>query len=597
MTTAKLRNSTAKLHTDRHLIAGRYCTHARIGHGRLGEIFAATDESYEDLGVEQHVAIQIFPQSVVQNNSLFNKINVGYTVLRASAHPNTVNILHSGRDAKFAFLVTELLDGASLRLVLDDAEKLPLHEAKPVICGVGEALRFLHAKNMVHGNLTTGNVFITDDLEVRLLDVVPLNAAEAIFRGTAMSEPFSHCTVEDDVFGLACLAYEMLSGRHPFNYSSPGEAKLARLEADGIDALTENEWNALRGALSFDRAERTSSVADFMHGFGIAGTERLRPAEDQSEGREAVAYPAAEEAPPMSRIAVPVKGTAAAAPIAAVSSVSRNHKWQPVARPNHKKTRPLRAVFLGTLLAGLSAWSYYGQPAEQLANAIAYVDETLDLGLTVSGDGFVDAWTTDPGIPKVDSPVTEPAASIETSLTETEESISESEPASTVQENVSAAEETIDQPPPAESLTVENATDAFDEIANGQADEISAGTDAVSTQAKTNMFVVAPFVSVSERDGAVRIALQLNTNSTAQLTWWTSADTAIADQDFIAVQQRIMTGAMLEDGNILHVPLINDGVPEPTESFYVHLGLRNADHGRIEPVTTVRVNIIDDDPR
>lgn len=96
MTTAKLENNAHRSEEDRHLIAGRYRTLDRIGHGRLGEIFAATDGCYEEIGVEQHLAIQIIPESVVRNNKLFNKLNLGYSKLRASTHPNIVDFMHFG---------------------------------------------------------------------------------------------------------------------------------------------------------------------------------------------------------------------------------------------------------------------------------------------------------------------------------------------------------------------------------------------------------------------------------------------------------------------------------------------------------------------
>jgi len=166
MTTADLENSAPTFHTDRDLIAGHYRTHTRIGHGRLGEIFTAIDERVEEPGVEPHLAIQTIPESVVRNNKLFNKINLGYTILQSAAHPNIVNFLHYGRNGKSGFLVMELLEGLSLRLVLEDAGTLPLDETKPVVFGVGEALRLLHANDMVHGNLTTANVFITEELEL-----------------------------------------------------------------------------------------------------------------------------------------------------------------------------------------------------------------------------------------------------------------------------------------------------------------------------------------------------------------------------------------------------------------------------------------------
>jgi hypothetical protein len=457
----------------------------------------------------------------------------------------------------------------------------------------------LHAKDIVHGNLTTSSVFVSHDLEARLLDVVPLGHSDAIFRGAALSEPIGRCTTQDDVFGLASLAYVMLSGKHPFNYCPPGEARMAGLEANRIASLTDDEWNALRLALSFEREERTSSVTDFMRDFGILGTERLRPTIDQPDGYETDAYAVVEEAPSVPEVAPPVQSIAAAVPVAAVDPFSWNVDDATGSPSQSRRSgrHRLRTALLGMLLAGLAAWSYFGQPEEHFVNAIGYVDETMDLGLSRSGDGVVDVWTADSGISIAESPVAEPAASIETAFTETAERNSALKPASTIEERVSTAKETIDQPVPAEPLTVENATDTVDEVTDQKVDEGIAHNDAHTTQVETDTVVVAPFVSVSEHDAVALINVQLNTYSSTQLTWWTSEDTATAGQDFIAVQQRVITDASLEDGNILHIPLINDSVPELNESFFVNLGFRSTEDGQIERIATVRVDIIDDDLR
>jgi hypothetical protein len=603
MKPAVLAHSLQASHTEQHLIGGRYRTQTRIGSGRLGEIFAAIDENFENLGVEQHAAIQIIPQTIVGNNKLFNKLNIGYTMLKAGAHPNIVNYLQFGRDGNFGFLAMELLEGASLRTLLESAESLPPDEVKPVIRGVGAALLHLHAKHVVHGNLTTRNVFVGEDLEARLLDVVPLDSDDAIFRGAAMSEPFGRCTVRDDVFGLACLTYEMLSGKHPFNYCPPGEARSAGLEAERINSLTNDEWNALRLALSFEHEKRTSSVTEFMRDFGILGTERLRSEIEQPAIYETDTYAAVEEAAARTEVAAPVQSIATAAPVAAVDPFSWNvdDRSDPRLRRNGRLSP--RTALLGMLLAGLIAWTYYGQPEEHFANVIAYVDESMNLGLTGSGAEIIDVWTTDPGqpvlvdrgIPTADSPVTEPATAIDTTLTSSDLKNADSESVQTVEKSVSTAEEPSDQLAPVEPPTVEKATETVDEVINDKAGEISAVTDTGSTQAEADMIVVDPVVTVSERDAAARIALRYNANSTTQLTWWTSEDTAISDQDFIAVKQQLATDASLADGNILHIPLINDSVPEPRESFYVNLGRLNTERGAIELVATVRVDIIDDD--
>lgn len=571
MTTADLKNSMPTPDTSRYLIAGRYRTHNRIGRGRLGEIFAAIDEGYEELGVEQHLAIQMVPESVVRNNKLFNRLDLGYTVLRASAHPNIVNYLHFGRDGKFGFLVMELLDGVSLRKVLDDVELLALDEVKPVIRGVGEALRLLHAKEMVHGNLTTRNVFITQELEVRLLDVLPLDSSEAIMRGTATSEPFSRCTVEDDIFGLACLTYEMLAGKHPFNYTPPAEARLAELEADRITSLTDCEWNALHRALSFDREQRTSSIADFMRDFDIRGTERLRSTIDQPAEHETIAYPAVEEAPSMAQLTAAAHGAATAAPVAAVESDSWNENIPPIARPIHKGARPLRAVFLGMLLVGVSAWSLYGQPQEKIVNLISYIDESMNLGLTKRSDGIVEFSKPDSGR----------SVSIERSAT--------------TKETVATLAQLTDQPAPADSPKSDDTMGTSDEETNHTVDKFLADADADPMQTEPELGFTKSVVSVSERGGAARVAPLHTENLSTPLIWWTSEHTANADKDFISVEQQTIAGTSIEDSSMLHIPLVNDNIPEPPESFFVNLGLRDPQHGQIKRIATVRVDIIDDD--
>ncbi len=603
MTRAKLKDSTSTFHADRHLIAGRYRTHARIGCGRLGEIFAAIDEGNEEHAVEQHLAIQIVPESIVRNNKLFNQINLGYTQLRACAHPNIVNYLQFGRHGKLGFLVMELLDGVSLRFVLDDAETLPLDEAKPVIWGIGEALRLLHAKDMVHGNLTTKNVFITEALEVRLLDVLPVDPAESIVGGTAMSDPFSRCTVEDDVFGLACLAYEMLAGKHPFNFCPLAEARSAALEADRIVSLTDSEWSALRLALSFDREQRTSSVADFMRDFGSRGTERLRPTLDQPARHEPIVYPALEETPQMTNQAVPAHGTANAPPVADVDPVRFNKSRPAKVRPIRKRVSPRRPVFLGILLAALGAWSYYGQPQEQVESLISYVDANFDILRTSQSDGTVKIPIPDPvesvstnRVAPVDYPAaTAPAASDEDTLADSEAKHSEVERAATIDAIVPALAQPTDQPELADPSKGENTTGTGDQATNLTANEVSADNDAEPMQMEPEVGFAESVVSVPERDGAARITLVRSEYSAMPLIWWTSEYSASADTDFISVEQQTVTDVSTEGDSVLHIPLVNDSLPEPQESFFVSLGVRDPQQGRIERIATVRVDIIDDD--
>jgi len=604
MTAAKLENHTRRSEDDRHLIAGRYRTLDRIGRGRLGEIFVATDNSFEEIGVEHHLAIQIVPESVVRNNKLFNQLNLGYSKLRTSTHPNIVDYMHFGRDGKFGYLTMELLDGASLRLLLDSAETLPLDEAQPVIRGVGEALSFLHAKDIVHGNLTSRNVFITDELEVRLLDVLPADPAEPLVRGIGNSAPFGGCTVEGDVFDLACLAYEMLAGKHPFNYSPPAEARLADLKAERIHSLPDREWEALRLALSFDDEQKMSSVADFMREFGIQGTERIRPPSEQLGTQEPVAYPAMEEASPVIQPAAPLQmNVTAAPPPPAVDPISMIEIRPSDMRWDQEPGHTLRTVFLGMLLAGLSAWTYYGQPEEHIVSLIGYVDEKMDIGLAGQRDGIIDVSAKEPDqivladdIVPVDEPAdAAPEARIEAAQRTQETQLAEPESTAMIEANVAAMEQSTDQSAFAAATAVDYATETADEEPVSVENELKADANSDQIPTEPEAVVAESVVSVSEGAGAARITTLRSDKFDTPLIWWTSEHTADADKDYISITQKTVTDRSFNGGGVLHIPLVDDSLPEPRESFFVNIGRLNPQQGQIERIAAVRVDIIDDD--
>jgi hypothetical protein len=567
MSTLELGHEPQAVQTDRRLVAGRYRLHAQIGHGRLGDIYEAEDEGYRELGVGRRVAIQLLPDRIALDQGLFSKLKLGYTVLRAGSHPNIVSYLDCDHDGKFGYLVMELLDGASLRFVLDDVTTLPLEEALPVIRATGDALQFLHAKSMVHGQLATESVFITDNLEVRLLDVVPLDSASTILRGVASRDPFSRSETSDDIYALACLAYEVLAGKHPFNFHPPAEASLAGIKPARIRSLPEKQWSAIRRALSFDRDKRPATIRDFLDDFGVTGTERLRPSENKTAGDAPAQKPVHDDVPPRSQPDAPVQRSAAPAapaPDIATASAPRDEKRQKRARARRYRASRIRSFFLAIVLAGLVAWYYYGQPRDDIANLPALVDAYLDPA-------------------PAESVVAEPVVSVE--------------PSPTVESDAQAASETapeLSPEPVAEPLPEPVAREA--EPATGQAPlEAEAPVQTSPAPDTPGSTLIQSFVTVYERDGAARIAFRRPVGTSGPLFWWTGDQSAIGDSDYIALEQPVIAFSSGEEAETLHVPLINDGLPEPRETFYVYLGVRNPQSGQLEPIARVRVDINDDD--
>ena len=577
MTAAELQN---KPQPEHDLIAGRYRLAERIGQGRLGDIFHAVDEKRPRVSVEQRFALQIVSDAVGRSNSLFNKLKIGYQSLRAASHPNIVKYRTFDRDGSEVYLVMEHLEGAPLSELLDDAVSIPLDEVLPVLRGVGDALQFLHAEGLVHGNLTARNVFITDKLDARLLDVVPLAAAEAIFPGATASQSSGRSSEADDVFALACLAYQMLSGRHPFNHSNPARTGQAGREPDRIESLSGHEWNAMRRALMLHGEQTAYSIADFLRDFGVRGNEHLRSATTSPVVAEPAASPMpVVESPPM----IPRE------PATLEVAELRQRAMRADSKPDAPKASPWRAVSLTLLAAVLGAWAYLGQPQERIAELLAQLDSGTNSEIT--GDFPVVTAPPDVEQTEVDQTIDEPLEMLQP-LPEDD--------IVAVMPDPSAEPETAETPlvgPPAEPVAEAAAgaeTDAAEVVGPPAETVAEPAPEPVAEEpaaTEPEVGVTEAVVSVSERGVLAKVKVTSDTELNGPLVWWTSDGSARADSDYVAVPEQFLDVAY---GGTLSIPLVNDNLPEQRESFYVDVGVKQPE-GQIERIASIRVDIVDDD--
>jgi hypothetical protein len=546
------------------MIGERYRLGERIGRGRLGQIYAASETAEGGFGEARQVAIQLLDADVVSNQRRVDELRRGFAALRSAPHPNVVEILEFSRDRSRFFLVMELLDGASLRFVLDDATTLPTTESAAMARAVGDALQYLHAKSLVHGALRAENVFITFDYGVKLLDIAPLGRlSSAPYYVEDMEQRGSPAPLDkrDDVFGLACLTYELLSGRHPFNANSPLEAYRAALKPQPIDALTVRQWQALTRALSLLRAQRTPTVAEFLEQFGVTGAERLRPDSDPAEvsAPAPVSNPDARDPRPVTYLA----------PRADTDHRDLRRRPRPAAR------RPLGRM-LWTLLqlavvAGLGGVVYFQH--DRLRDGAAQLMADLDAG-----------WRNAPSEPISVNVSPARAAGVEVAL---------APPASpSVVEGGVEPQLAPTETNPAQAIAAETAV--IEAAAPIEAPRIEPAAPRLPAEPRFRF--ADSVVTVAEGQGAAQIVVERSDDTAAaSLVWWTAADTAIAGEDYADFGQSTEDFAPGEQSRVLLVPLVSDSVPETRESFYVHLGRVDTRQGRLEPLATSRVEISDDD--
>lgn len=210
-------------------LAGRYRVLRRLGSGGMATVFLAEDDR---LGRE--VAIKRLhtdaPRASLRRFSREARLGA------ALNHPNFVAVYDTELTDEGALIVMEHVPGSSLAELADGRRMAP-KKALQILRSVADALDHAHAEGVVHRDVKPSNVLVRDDGVVKLAD---LGIARAIGATQITSEGNVIGTIpymsperlaapgaggpESDVYSLAAMAYELLSGRPPSEAGSTGEA-------------------------------------------------------------------------------------------------------------------------------------------------------------------------------------------------------------------------------------------------------------------------------------------------------------------------------------------------------------------------------------
>jgi formylglycine-generating enzyme len=268
------------------VLAGRYRLTELLGEGGMSRVYKAVDLQAPAEPVERAVlAVKVLTRPFADPAGRFAALCAQVNRWRRLSHPNIVRLFDCERDGSIAFITMEYLDGDSTYAKLHRrpaVSPIPLDgaEARLIVRSVAEALDYAHAQDVVHGDLKPGNIVVTRSLEVKVIDfgitrwLARPNASElgaaAAFGATPLYASPQLLSGEepkpsDDVFGLACLAYELLTGVHPFD----GEigARTVELPPPLRPGLTQVEYAAVVHALQTERDARTPTIREFLAEF------------------------------------------------------------------------------------------------------------------------------------------------------------------------------------------------------------------------------------------------------------------------------------------------------------------------------------------
>jgi eukaryotic-like serine/threonine-protein kinase len=256
-------------------VGGRYRMGALLATGGMGEVWAA-----RDLLLDRPVAVKVLGGALAGDGRAAERLRREARAAARLDHPNIARVLDLGEQDGRPYLVMELLEGESLAARIDRDGPMATAEAARVVAAVADALEAAHRAGVVHRDVKPGNVFLTSDGTVKVLDFGIASAAgEATLTtgdllGTAAylapERVLGHqATPAADLYSLGVVLYELLAGRRPFEAGSDLELAMAHANAapPRLDVIAPSTpaflVAACHQAMAKDPAARPGSAAAF----------------------------------------------------------------------------------------------------------------------------------------------------------------------------------------------------------------------------------------------------------------------------------------------------------------------------------------------
>src|SRR5262245_26505451 len=206
------------------VLAGRYLLHNAIGTGASGRVYVA-----EDTRLRRRVAVKVLHAALADDSAFLRRFRAEAQLAASMHHPHIVTVHDWGED-DVPFMVLELLEGGSLRSILDGGTRLSLPQTARMGRDVASALDYAHARGVLHRDIKPANLLFDEHGIVRVADFGLARAlaeaswtepAGALFGTARYASPEQAQGVQldgrSDLYSLALVLVESVTGIVPFS--------------------------------------------------------------------------------------------------------------------------------------------------------------------------------------------------------------------------------------------------------------------------------------------------------------------------------------------------------------------------------------------